>query len=149
MNSTASKVLTLPLLVRTNKLKTGRPSVPGLLAEIICSRMAVISCCLLYIPRICGGTLGFPFFIVIDRAAAYSGRSAHTRTDPPKAETELPVMDVVRVDVVHADTAVAEKANKVRSNRCSIARGVLSYCLKPIFDVTETLSLDAECVMDH
>ena len=143
MNSTVSnqKVLTFPLLVRTNKLKTGRPSVPGLLAEIICSRMAVISCCLLYIPRICGGTLGFPFFIVIDRAAAFSGRwSVHTRTDPPNAETELPVMDVVLIDGVHADTAVAEKANKIRSIRCSIARGVLSYRLQNIYSVMQAPS---------
>ena len=37
----------------------------------------------------CGGTFGLPFFMVRAVGAVLRGRSAHTRTDPPKTDTEL------------------------------------------------------------
>jgi hypothetical protein len=80
-------------LVRTNRLKTGRPSLPGLLDWIICCRRACISCCFLYCDLIWGGTLGLPFFMsrnLAPPAAAFDDDSddgAHTTTDPPNDDT--------------------------------------------------------------
>jgi hypothetical protein len=82
---------TLARLVRTNRLKTGRPSLPGVLDWIICCRSACISCCFLYCDRIWGGTLGLPFFMSKNRdppaSLDFDDDGAQTTTDPPKDDT--------------------------------------------------------------
>jgi hypothetical protein len=97
-----------PDLVRTNKLKMGRPSTPGWFAADICSRIAANSCCCLYWVRIWTGTFGLPFFIVIMWwwfvvvwYKSASGRPV-MRTVPPKDDTMLPVVHACVVGEVDA-----------------------------------------------
>ena len=54
----------------------------------------------------CGGKFDLPFFMVRAVGAVLLGRSAHTRTDPPKADTELPVVQAVTCDTNKASRAI-------------------------------------------
>lgn len=99
-------------VVRTKRLKTGNPSAPGLDAAIICCCISFICFCRSYWPRICGGTLAFPFFIsMLDPFWTTTTWEAGevTRLRPPKDEAE----DVA----VHASTEQRATAAATIRNR--------------------------------
>jgi hypothetical protein len=120
---------TLARLVRTNKLKTGKPSALGFVAAIICSRMAIISCCLAYCDRICGGTLALPFFMV-NRAAFDDDRAVSHRpvinTEPPNDET--------RLLVVQANPVVRKVSSRYNRKRSRLIM-VVAVSMKELYGV--------------
>ncbi len=103
---------TFARLVRTNKLKTGNPSLPGFVAAIICSRMAIISCCLAYCDRICGGTLALPFFMVQQSTDRACGRGS-TAVDGRPVISTVPPNDDTLLPVIHADPGMTSSARRM------------------------------------